>query len=73
MNKKEVLTSATTIKEVLDCHQEALQVFVDIGLLCVGCPAEAFHTLADVAREYHLDLSQLLQRIDKAVGDDAVS
>lgn len=73
MNKKEVLTSAMTVKDVLDCHPEALQVFVDIGLLCVGCPAEAFHTLADVAREYHLDLSQLLQRLHKAIGDDAIS
>ncbi len=46
---------------------------MDLGLLCVGCPAEAFHTLADVAREYHLDLDQLLQRVYKAVGEDKVS
>ena len=73
MNKKEPLTSAITVKEVLDRHPQALKVFMDIGLLCVGCPTEAFHTLADVAREYHLDLKQLLQRIDKAIGDDDVS
>lgn len=73
MNKKEVLTSATTVKEVLDRHPQALQVFMDTGLLCVGCPTEAFHTLADVAREYHLDLNQLLQRIYKSIGDDEVS
>ncbi len=70
MNKKEGLTAATTVKEVLDRYPEALQVFVDIGLLCVGCPAEAFHTLADVAGEYQLDLSQLLQRIHQAIGDN---
>jgi hybrid cluster-associated redox disulfide protein len=68
MNKKEVLTSTLTVKEVLDRHPQALQVFMDIGLLCVGCPTEAFHTLADVAREYHLDLNGLLQRIYKAIG-----
>ena len=73
MNKQEALTSATTVKEVLDRHPRALQVFMDLRLLCVGCPAEAFHTLADVAREYHLDLNQLLQRIYKVIGDDAVS
>jgi hybrid cluster-associated redox disulfide protein len=73
MNKKNALTPAITVKEVLDRHPQALQVFLDIGLLCVGCPAEAFHTLADVVREYHLDLNQLLQSIDKAIGDDAVS
>ena len=68
MNKKEVLTSNLTVKEVLNRHPQALRIFMDIGLLCVGCPTEAFHTLADVAREYNLDLNQLLQRIYKAIG-----
>ena len=61
-----------TVKKVLDRYPQALQVFLDLGLLCVGCPAETFHTLADVAREYNLDLNQLLQRIYKAIGDDEV-
>ena len=43
---------------------------MDLGLLCAGCPAEAFHTLADVAREHRLDLNQLLRRITKAIEDD---
>ncbi len=43
---------------------------MDIGLLCVGCPTDAFHTLADVAKEYNLNLDQLVQRIHKAVADD---
>jgi hybrid cluster-associated redox disulfide protein len=73
MNKKEPLTSVLTVKEVLDRYPQALQVFMDIGLLCVGCPTEAFHNLADVAREYNLDLNQLLQRINKAIRDDEVS
>ena len=73
MNKKEALTSAITVKEVLDRYPQALQVFMNLGLLCVGCPAEAFHSLADVAREYHLDLNQLLQRIYKVIGDHEAS
>lgn len=72
MNKKELLTPTITVKEVLDRHPKVLQVFMDTGLLCVGCPAEAFHTLADVAREYNIDLNQLLQRIYRAIEDDIV-
>ncbi len=70
---KPLLSSDITVKELLDRHPQALQLFMDIGLLCVGCPAEAFHTLADVAREYHFDLNQLLQQIQKTIGDDEVS
>ncbi len=70
---KPLFSSDITVKELLDCYPRALQVFMDLGLLCVGCPAEAFHTLADAAREYHLDLDQLLQRVYKAVGENKVS
>lgn len=64
------LSSDITVKKLLDHYPQVLQVFLDIGLLCVGCPTEAFHTLADVAREYRLDLNQLRRRITKAVEDD---
>ncbi|MCP4010136.1 MAG: DUF1858 domain-containing protein [Proteobacteria bacterium] len=67
------LSSDTTVKELLDRYPKILQLFMDFGLLCVGCPAEAFHTLADVAREYHLDPNQLRQRIDRIIGDNKAS
>lgn len=67
-----LLSSNITVKELLDHYPQALRVFVDIGLLCVGCPTEAFHTLADVAREYRLDLDQLRRRLYKAIEDDEV-
>ncbi|MCF8127708.1 MAG: DUF1858 domain-containing protein [Deltaproteobacteria bacterium] len=66
-----MLPSDITVKELLDRYPQALQPLMDLGLLCVGCPAEAFHTLADVAREYHLDPNQLLRRIHKAIQDEA--
>jgi len=46
---------------------------MDIGVLCIGCPAEAFHSLADVAREYNLNLNQLVQQIFNNIGEDPVS
>jgi hybrid cluster-associated redox disulfide protein len=52
-----------TVKELLDRYPQLLRTFMDLGLLCVGCPTEAFHTLADVAREYRLYQDQLLHRL----------
>lgn len=40
---------------------------MDLGLLCPGCPAEAFHTLEDVAREYGYNLDILIQHIQKTI------
>ena len=62
-----------TVKKLLDRYPQLLQLFMDLGLLCIGCPVEAFHTLADVAREYHLNLNQLLQRIDTVIGNKGSS
>jgi len=69
---KSQIESNITVKVLLQHHPQALQVFIDMGLLCVGCPAEEFHTLADVAYEYHLDLNQLLQLINKTIGAETV-
>ncbi len=62
-----------TVKDLLDRYPRLMQTFMNMELLCVGCPAEGFHTLADVAQENHLDLNQLLQRIYKAIGNDRMS
>ncbi len=70
---KPILSTDITVKDLLDRYPQVLQLFIDLGLLCVGCPTEAFHTLTDVAREYHLDLNQLRQRIDNVIGDDEPS
>lgn len=65
------ISSVVTVKELLETHPEVLQMFLDMGLLCVGCPAEAFHTLAEVAEEYKLDVDQLLRRITKSIKENA--
>jgi len=62
-----------TVKELLDRHPQTLTVFLGLRLLCVGCPAEAFHTLADVAREYDLDLETLRTRIRSAIAGRQLS
>jgi len=61
------LSSDLTVKELLDRHPQLLQTFIELGLLCIGCPTEEFHKLADVAREYGFDQNQLLHRLENAI------
>lgn len=63
------LSESITIKELLDLYPYLLTTFIDLGLMCVGCPADAFHSLADVAREYGLDKKQLLARLKNAIDE----
>ncbi len=66
------ISTDITIKELLECYPQLLQTFMDMGLKCVGCSTEAFHTLEDVAREYHLGLDQLFERIYDAIGNNVL-
>lgn len=59
MNQR--LTTRMTVREVLDQYPNLLPAFIALGLLCPGCPAEAFHTLEDVAKEYGYDPNQLIE------------
>lgn len=73
MKKKINVTPLSTVKELIDQYPEVLPVFFKIGLLCVGCPGESFHTLADVARENNLDLRKLLERIQNAIDRETLN
>ncbi|WP_419655506.1 conserved uncharacterized protein, DUF1858 [Desulfosarcina variabilis str. Montpellier] len=66
------ISESNTIKELLDQHPYLLHTFVDLGLMCVGCPADAFHNLSDVAREYNLDKSKLMAHLEKVIDDVTV-
>jgi hybrid cluster-associated redox disulfide protein len=73
MKKNGLIPSSITVKELLDRYPQTLRIFMDMGVLCVGCPAEAFHSLADVARAYKLNLNQLRERILSVIGEQALS
>ena len=62
------LTGTTTVKELLISHPHLLHTFIALGLKCVGCPAGAFHTLADVAREYGFKQTELISHLRIALG-----
>jgi len=55
------LTPHMTVKELLDRYPQLLKTFLELDLLCVGCPAEAFHTVNDIATEYVYDPNELIQ------------
>ena len=61
------ISESSTIKDLLDQHPYLMHTFVDLGLMCVGCPADAFHNLNDVAKEYNLDKRELMARLEKVI------
>jgi hybrid cluster-associated redox disulfide protein len=64
-----IISESSTIKDLLDQHPYLLHTFVDLGLMCVGCPADVFHNLSEVAKEYNLDKRKFMARLEKVIDD----
>ena len=61
------ILKATTVEQLLKQHPEAVNFFFQRGMLCVGCPTESLHTLADVARIYGHELNSFLNDLRLAL------
>ncbi len=59
--------SKMTVSQLLTHHPSAADVFFKGKMLSVGCPAETFHTVEDIARIYGMELKQLLKQLRGAV------
>ncbi|GAA4117445.1 DUF1858 domain-containing protein [Aminobacter aganoensis] len=44
-----------------------IRVMLGHGLICIGCPIASFHTVADAAREHHLDEDMLVRDLTSAM------
>lgn len=68
------LTPELSVETVMQRWPETVAVFQAYRTACVGCVMAPFDTLADVARNYHLEVGELLhalqQRIDSISHDD---
>jgi len=61
----------TTIHELLKRHPGATTVFIQRRMLCVGCPAQAYHTLEDVVRIHGCSWDGLCDAIREAIEPNA--
>ena len=60
------ITKDMMICEILDLNPQLEDVFISHGLYCVGCPGSSGETLQDAAEGHSVDLSKLLEDLNKA-------
>lgn len=60
------ITEDMMIYEILDANPQLEDVFISHGLNCVGCPGSSGETLQDAAEGHSVDLSKLLEDLNKA-------
>lgn len=60
------ITAGCLIHEVVERHPQVIAIFQRHGLQCVGCYISTYHTIADSAREYALDVEPFLNDLNHA-------
>ncbi len=61
------IDSKITVQKLLANHPGAITAFIKAKMQCVGCPAQGFHTLEEVARIYGCTVEDLCLAIREAV------
>ena len=61
------IDSEMTIQELLEHHPCVTAAFIKRRMLCVGCPAQAYHTLEDVVRIHGCTFDGLCNAIREAI------
>jgi hybrid cluster-associated redox disulfide protein len=60
------IDATITVRDLIERYPSVIAVFLKRRLTCVGCPAEAFHTLEEVALVYGLALQPFLRELRDA-------
>lgn len=55
------------VGQIMNRWPETIHVFIDRGMLCVGCPIAMFHTIVDAAEEHGLDAGDLERALEAVV------
>ena len=55
------------IGDVLDRHAETAQLFLNIGMHCLGCPASRGETIEEACYVHGADADKLIEALNAAV------
>jgi hybrid cluster-associated redox disulfide protein len=66
------ITPDMSVDDVLSAYPQTAAVFVAHAMACVGCVLSPFHSLAEAAGTYHLELDTFLDELRSAVSSSGV-
>jgi len=60
-----MITKDTTIGEVVRNYPDKIDILMDFGMGCVGCPASQAETIEQAAMVHGMDVEDLLAALNK--------
>jgi hybrid cluster-associated redox disulfide protein len=65
--KKEFVTKDWTLGETLEKYPEAMEVFAQYGMHCIGCAISVHETVEQGAEVHGMPLEEFLKKINAAI------
>ena len=65
--KKEKISKEMTFAQVLEKHPETVNVFMNYGMACVGCPLSRAETLEQGAIAHGIEVKKLVEDLNKKI------
>ena len=62
-----MITKDMLIGETLDQYPELAQLFLAIGMHCLGCPMSRGESIEDACAVHGVDVNELLEKLNAAV------
>lgn len=62
------ITKNSIIGDVLDRYPETAQLFLSIGMHCLGCPASRGETIEEACMVHGADADSLVKALNGAIG-----
>lgn len=60
-----VITKDTLIGDILRMDPESFQLFLDMGMYCLGCPASYGETLEQACMVHAVDADEMVDELNK--------
>ena len=70
MGEPYLITEKTYVDEMTQRYPATAVLLMKMGVQCVGCWISPHHCMADVAKEWHLNLGRLLRQLNEFIAED---
>lgn len=60
-----MITKDMTIGEVVRTHPDKIEVLMDFGMGCVGCPSAQMETIEQAAMVHGMNVDDLIEALNK--------
>ena len=62
------VTKTMIIGDVLDMYPQTAELFLEMGMHCLGCPAARGETIEQACAVHNADCNELINKINNALG-----